>query len=146
VVAGIAGPVIAADQVTKSLAVSHLHRPLHLWGSWGFALRYNSGSAFSLFSDHAPVLTVLAIVLVAALLVAAWRVTSMSLTVGIALVLGGAVGNVADRMFRGHHGDVVDFITAPHWPTFNVADSAITVGVCVVIVTLLLHDPAASNV
>ena len=46
----------------------------------------------------------------------------------LGLVLGGALGNLADRAFRGHHGDVVDFITLTHWPTFNVADACITVG------------------
>jgi signal peptidase II len=55
--------------------------------------------------------------------------------------MGGAVGNLSDRLFRGHHGDVVDFVTLSHWPTFNVADSAITAGV-VVLIVLSLRRPA----
>ena len=52
-------------------------------------------------------------------------------------MLGGALGNLADRLFRGHHGEVVDFLTFTHWPTFNVADAAITVGVVLLLAVLL---------
>jgi signal peptidase II len=59
--------------------------------------------------------------------------------VGFGLVLGGAVGNLGDRWFRGHHGAVVDYITLSHWPTFNVADAGITIGVVVVALSLALR-------
>ena len=65
------------------------------------------------------------------------------MAVGLGLVLGGAVGNLADRLVRGHHGDVVDFVTLTHWPTFNVADSAITVGVVLLLVLQFRRPPAA---
>ncbi|HUA94033.1 MAG TPA: signal peptidase II, partial [Acidimicrobiales bacterium] len=61
--------------------------------------------------------------------------------VAVGLVLGGALGNLSDRAFRGHHGDVVDFVTLTHWPTFNVADACITVGV-VLLVVLYWREPA----
>ena len=61
----------------------------------------------------------------------------------LGLILGGALGNLADRAFRRHHGSVVDFITLSHWPTFNVADSCITVGVVVLVV--LLAGPSRSR-
>jgi len=126
---GVALVVVAADQVTKSVAVAHLTRPVHVLGPIGFALGYNSGAAFSLFTGAAPVIAPIAAVLVGALVWLAWRAGSAGLAVALGLVLGGALGNLADRAFRGHHGQVVDFVTFPHWPTFNLADACITIGV-----------------
>lgn len=132
--AGVAAVVVAVDQVTKSLAVAHLHRPVHLLGPLGLSLGYNSGSAFSLFTGAAPVLAAVAVVLVGALAWLAWRARSTAVAAVLGLVLGGAVGNLCDRLFRGHRGDVVDFVTLSHWPTFNVADSCITVGLVLLVV------------
>ena len=126
--------VVAADQITKSVVVADLHRPVHVVGPFGLALGYNSGSAFSLFTGAPAVIAVVAIVLVVVLVVLAWRAPSLPVAVAVGLVLGGALGNLADRAFRGHHGDVVDFITLSHWPTFNVADVCITVGVVLLVV------------
>lgn len=138
--------MVAADQVTKSLAVAHLHQPVHLVGPFGLALTFNSGAAFSLFSGAAPVIAPLAAVLVVVLVFAAWRSRAPGISVGLGMILGGALSNLADRAFRGHGGAVVDFITLTHWPTFNVADAAITLGaVLVVVVTLVRgrgHDSA----
>jgi signal peptidase II len=125
----VAAVVVLVDQVTKSLAVAHLTHPVHVVGPFGLGLGYNSGSAFSLFTGDAGVLAAVAVVLVAVLVFLAWRSRSTGIALALGLVLGGALGNLADRAFRGHHGQVVDFITFPHWPTFNVADSCITVGV-----------------
>ncbi|HEX3946336.1 MAG TPA: signal peptidase II [Acidimicrobiales bacterium] len=125
----MAGAVVAADQITKSEVVADLHRPVHLFGPFGLALGYNSGSAFSLFTGDTAVVVVVAVILVAVLGWLAWRAPSTAVAVAVGLVLGGALGNLADRTFRGHHGRVVDFVTLTHWPTFNVADACITVGV-----------------
>lgn len=130
----IAIVVVAADQVTTSVVESDLSHPVHVLGPFGLAVQYNSGSAFSLFTGDGPVLVVVSAVLAVALVVAAWRSRSRVAQVGIGLVLGGAIGNLADRLFRGHHGDVVDFITLSHWPTFNVADACITVGLVLLVV------------
>jgi signal peptidase II len=138
--AGVAAAAVAADQVTKSLAESNFHRPVHLVGPLGFALGYNSGSAFSLFTGVPAVLAAVSAVLVGGLVWLAWQARSPAMAVGVGLVLGGALGNLADRAFRGHHGDVVDFITLTHWPTFNVADACITVGV-VLLVFLYWRTP-----
>ncbi len=143
VAAGVAAAVVAADQVTKSLAEAHLHQPVHLLGPLGLDLGYNSGSAFSLFTGNAAALAVVAVVLVAVLGFLALRTRRVAVAVGLGLVLGGAVGNLADRLVRGHHGDVVDFVTLTHWPTFNVADSAITVGVVLLLVLQFRRPPAA---
>jgi signal peptidase II len=131
---GVAVVVVVADQVTTSLVEAHLHHPVHVVGPFGLALQYNSGSAFSLFTGDGSVLVVVAVVLSLALLAAAWVSRGVLVAVAIGLVLGGALGNLADRLFRGHHGDVVDFITLSHWPTFNVADSCITIGLALAVI------------
>jgi MFS family permease len=89
------------------------------------------------------VLGVVATVMAVVLVVLARRVRRTSSAVGLGLVLGGALGNLADRLFRGHGGAVVDFITLSHWPTFNLADTAITVGVVLLVVTLLFRPTTA---
>jgi signal peptidase II len=139
VVAAIAAAVLVADRVTTSLALHHLHGVQHIWGPFGLALNFNSGFAFSLFSGRAVLVTVLLCLGVAVL---AW-VVSLARTrleaIGGGLVLGGAAGNLSERLVSdGHYGQVPDFITLTHWPTFNVADAAVTVGVIVVAATLLL--------
>jgi len=138
---GVAAVVVAADQATKSVAVSHLGHPVHVLGPFGLSLGYNSGAAFSLFTGAPLVLAGVAVILVGILLYLAWRATSAWLAAAIGLILGGALGNLADRAFRGHRGDVVDFITLTHWPTFNVADAAITVGIMLVLVLWLVPVP-----
>ncbi len=131
----VAALVVALDQVTKSLALAHLHTTVHLLGPLGLGLTFNSGAAFSLFSGDPAVLGPVAALVVGLVLVVAWRSRSMWLSVGLGLILGGALGNLSDRAFRGHGGAVVDFITLSHWPTFNVADAAITVGAVLVVVS-----------
>jgi signal peptidase II len=133
----IASIVVALDQITKSLALANLHRPIHLFGPFGFNLAFNSGAAFSLFTKDSVAIVVIGVAVIAMLGFIAWRSAAGGLTVGIGLILGGALGNLSDRAFRGHHGAVVDFITLTHWPTFNVADSSITIGALVVVVVNL---------
>ena len=129
--AAVAVAVVGIDQVTTSWAVSGLRRPVHLVGPLGLALQYNAGTAFSLFASGGEWLTVAVVVVVVAVAIAAWWARSGLDAVGYGLVIGGALGNLADRFVRGHHGDVVDFVTLSHWPTFNVADACITAGVVV---------------
>ena len=68
------------------------------------------------------------------------RVQTLPLAVGGGLVLGGAVGNLSQRIAGGHGGRVPDFVTLEHWPTFNLADACVTVGVVVVIWALLFGE------
>ena len=133
----IAVIVVVADRVTTTLAVDHLHDVRHVWGPFGLALTYNSGFAFSLFSGRGLLVTVILCigVLVVAFVVA--QVRTMPLAVGSGLVLGGAIGNLSERIVGGPGGDVPDFITLRDWPTFNLADACVTVGVIVIIVSLL---------
>jgi signal peptidase II len=134
----IAAVVLAADLVTTALAVDHLHDVRHVWGPFGLALTFNSGFAFSLFSGRAVAVTVLLCIGVVVLAVVVARFQTIPLAIGGGLVLGGALGNVVERIFGGHSGQVPDFVTLTHWPTFNVADACVTVGVVVVIVGLLV--------
>jgi len=129
VVAAMAVGVILLDQLTKTLAVDRLSRgPIHLVGSFWLALSYNTGVAFSLATGLTLPIIIVAAVLVA---VVAWfgrTVPNVAAAVGIGMILGGALGNLGDRLLRGHHGAVVDFVHSGFWPTFNVADSSIVCG------------------
>ncbi len=136
----IAAAVVVADWVTTTVAVDHLHDVRHVWGPFGLALTFNSGFAFSLFSGRATAVTVLLCVGVVVLAVVVWQVRTVFLAVGAGLVLGGAVGNLSQRIFGGHGGRVPDFITLDYWPTFNLADACVTIGVIVVIMAVLFGD------
>lgn len=116
-----------------------------LW--WSYA--ENNGAAFGMFQNGGPILG-LAAVFAAGLIV--WnlpQVTSRTEEVALALVLGGALGNLVDRIVRGAgflDGAVIDFIKVPNFPNFNVADSAITIGVTILIVASLFGSAANSDV
>jgi signal peptidase II len=135
----LAAVVVVADRVTTAVAEHHLHGTEHVWGPFGLALQFNSGLAFSLFTGRATVVTILlgVGVLVVGVLVA--RVRTWSQAIGGGLVLGGGLGNLSERVVSDHHGLVADFITLTHWPTFNVADACITVGVVVLVASVLMR-------
>ena len=125
--------VVLLDQLTKTWAVAALaNGPVSIIGTdVQLALSRNTGGAFSLFQGLTPVLAVVAIVLVVFLVRAARKTDAVVAVVALALVLGGAIGNLGDRVFRAPgflRGAVVDFVRVGSFPTFNVADSAITVG------------------
>jgi signal peptidase II len=129
VMGAVSALVIAADQITKSLAVTDLaHHDVHVLGPIYLRLYYNAGVAFSVGTGLTGPIIVIAIVLVLSIAWVARGVPTMPAAVAFGLILGGAVGNLADRLFRGHHGAVVDFLYSRVWPTFNLADSCIVVG------------------
>jgi signal peptidase II len=136
--------VLVVDRVTTSVAEGHLHGAVHVWGPFGFALQFNSGLAFSLFTGRATLVTVLLALGVVVLALVVSRVRTMSQAIGGGLVLGGGLGNLSERVVSNHHGLVADFITLSHWPTFNVADACITVGVIVIAASLLLDHPVGA--
>ena len=137
--------VVTADQVTKSLAVSRLSAgPVHLIGPFAFVLTYNTGVSFSIASGLTLPIILIVVVVVAVLAYFGRTVPNTAAAVGVGMILGGAVGNLADRVFRGHHGAVVDFIRSGFWPTFNLADSAIVCG-CVVLAVALWRSTATSQ-
>jgi signal peptidase II len=137
----IAVVVVVVDRITTTLAEDHLHDVQHVWGPFGLALTFNSGFAFSLFSGRAVIVTVLLCVGVVVLAWVVAQVRTVPLAIGAGLVLGGAVGNLSERIVGGHGGQVPDFITLDYWPTFNFADACVTVGVIVVIVALVFSRP-----
>jgi signal peptidase II len=135
--------VLLLDQGTKALAVAHLTegRPVRLLGpALRLDLTRNPGAAFSTATGLTWVLTVIACVVVVVLVRVARRLGSRVWAVTLGLLLGGACGNLTDRIFRAPgvaRGYVVDFLEFPHWPIFNLADSSIVcAGVLVVLLTL----------
>lgn len=126
--------VIAVDQVSKTWAEDRLrHGPVHVAGPLEFRLVFNSGFSFSLGAGHPLAVSILAGVVSGALLVYALVTSETGRSVASALVVGGALSNLADRVVRHHHGAVIDFIEVPHWPVFNVADACITIGVVLLV-------------
>jgi signal peptidase II len=136
----IAALVVLVDQLTKWWAVANLSdgHTVDLVGSLRLNLTFNSGMAFSRGKGAGPFIGVLALVVITVLLASLRRSGSTLSSVGLGLVIGGAIGNVCDRLFRRGEGflggEVVDFIDLQWWPVFNVADMAITVGGAILIV------------
>jgi signal peptidase II len=143
--AAVAAAVVVVDQVTKTWAVHRLsHGEIHVVWKLDLELTYNSGASFGLARGWAPVIAAVAVAVVMVLLASVRHVRSDALTVALGLVIGGALGNLADRVFRGHHGAVVDFIALHFWPTFNVADSCVVVG-AVVAALIVSHNGAPAG-
>jgi signal peptidase II len=139
------GLVVLLDQVTKSWAVSALTdgRVIHVLGSLQFSLGFNSGFAFSQGQGMGPLVGIFAIIAVLFLLRAVRKATTQLSALALCAIVAGAIGNIADRFFRGEgwlHGRVVDFIDLQWWPVFNVADSSITVGACALIAAMLMES------
>lgn len=142
----VAGIVLVLDQATKLLAVEtlNLNDPVDSWlplVEW--RLLTNPDAAFGIpgFTGMFLVVTVVVVVLIARALPRADRL-SMALAYG--LVVGGALGNAGDRVFRGFpNGEVVDFVDIGFWPTFNVADTGIVVGAALIVVLLLRAEREA---
>jgi signal peptidase II len=137
--------VLALDQLSKWWAVSQLpNDPVRLVGDdVGFVLVRNTGSAFSLFQAFTPFLAVIAIVVTVILVRTVRRTRDTLMLVGLSLVLGGALGNLVDRLFRTPgflKGAVVDFVHVGDFPTFNVADSAITIGAILIVIWAVRAD------
>ncbi|HEX5947007.1 MAG TPA: signal peptidase II [Acidimicrobiales bacterium] len=130
----VAAFALALDQLSKAWAVERLGNGeiIDLVGSLRLRLTMNFGSAFSLADGRGPLISLLALVVVAVLLRTGRHATRPTMAVALGLVLGGAIGNLIDRAFREGDGflggGVVDFVDLQWWPVFNVADSAIVVG------------------
>lgn len=137
--------VFVLDQITKWIIIQTIgpdaaRRTITIVpGVLEFVFVRNTGSAFGLFQGSSDFLKIAAVIAVMILLVYYIRSAAHDWVISIALglQLGGAFGNIADRY---RHGYVVDFIDFPRFPTFNVADSAITVGVVILIYALLFRD------
>jgi signal peptidase II len=140
--------VVALDQWTKGLASAQLEygRPVAILPVLNFTLQYNTGAAFSFLSDQSgwqrwffsAVAAIVSVVLLVWL--SRLRREQWLLALSLALILGGALGNLYDRLLLGY---VVDFISVhyagSYFPAFNVADSAISVGAALMILDTILQ-------
>lgn len=169
---GLAAVIVIFDQISKVLAdrLLTLHDPIPFIPLINWMLAYNPGAAFSFLGDAGGwqrwFFTVLSLLVSGFLVV--WliklRDTEKWTSISLALVLGGAVGNLIDRVLYGHVIDFIDFFYhssnsclplfypsgrgSCHWPTFNIADSAIFIGAILLIITSLFtnsHAPASDN-
>ena len=148
----VAAAVLAVDQLTKAWAVGRLGdgEIIDLVGSLRLRLTMNYGSAFSLADGRGPLISLLALVVVAVLLRTGRHATRPAMALALGLVLGGAFGNLIDRAFREGDGflggGVVDFVDLQWWPVFNVADSAIVVGAVLLFITQWREGEPADEV
>ncbi len=148
--AAIAPVVLALDVVTKVLAVAELEgqEPVELFGGLVYlSFLRNPGAAFGLAEGWTVILALVAFGVVGFILWIARRLRSVGWAIGLGLVLGGALGNLVDRIFRSPgplRGHVVDFISVvePYgtfFPVFNIADSGICVGGAVIVIMAVLQ-------
>jgi signal peptidase II len=130
----IAIGVYLIDVVSKVIVVATLSplRPVTLVGGFlQLNLLRNGGAAFSFGTSMTVVFTLIAVGVIVFILRTSRRLRSMPWAVTLGLLLGGATGNLTDRIFRSpglFRGEVVDWIQLPHWPVFNLADSSIVCG------------------
>ena len=160
---GLRGPyvwmmaaVVALDQVTKLLVdrLMALHESHEVLDGF-LRLTYvrNRGAAFGILSDaelpfQAGLFSLLSLAALAAIGLYAWRLPAQSRLprMALAVIMGGAIGNLIDRMRLGYVIDFVDAYLGPHhWPAFNVADSAITVGVVLLVLDMVLQPHPAPH-
>jgi signal peptidase II len=139
----VAAFVLAADVISKAIVVARMadHPPIRLLGGLlTITLTRNGGAAFSIGTSMTIVFTAIAVGVIVYILRTARNLRSIGWAVTLGLLLGGATGNLLDRIFRApgpFQGHVVDWIELPHWPVFNLADSSIVcAGVLVVLLAL----------
>jgi len=145
---GIAGIVVALDQWTKWLVRENIPFATQwLPDGWQWLMPYarlvywhNTGAAFGMFQNGAPIFTVLAFVVIGAILIYYPQIASEGwlFRLALSLQLAGATGNLIDRL--SHDGKVTDFISVGNFPVFNVADSSITIGTAILILGVWLSE------
>lgn len=142
---GIAGTIVVLDQLTKELVRRNLAFE-EMWAPWDWLMPYarivnwrNFGAAFGMFQNGALVFTILGIVVSILIIFYFPRVPREEwlLRLALALQLGGALGNLIDRLTQGY---VTDFISVGGFPVFNVADSCLTIGAVLLVVSVWLQD------
>ena len=132
----VAAVVVAVDQATKTWAVHALaDGPIHIWWRLRLVLALNSGAAFSLGTGVTPFVIAGVVAMLAVLLFLSRSVATRPAALALGLVLGGALGNLTDRLVRHNHRSVIDFVDFRPWPTFNVADAAVVCGAVLLVLT-----------
>lgn len=140
----VAAVVVVIDQLTKALAVTALaDEPISLIADvLQLALTRNTGASFSILTGNGTLIALVVVGVIVLVVAMLRRVNHRLEAVGLGLVLGGAIGNLLDRIFRGDgllDGAVIDFIDFSFFPTFNVADTAINVGVILLLIAAILR-------
>ena len=152
--------VVAADLLTKHMVTTGHWRAEYLWGLLRIVRVDNPGAAFGLFAGARGAFVAVKLAALVVILALLGRGQESRMTLPLALVFGGALGNLVDRL-RGA-GEVIDFIdvyvSSPgatdwlvrqfgtsHWPTFNVADSSIVVGACLLVIDMFRRQPVAEG-
>ncbi len=144
-VAIVAAGVIVVDQITKALVTESISRgeQVDVIGPLKFTLTFNDGVAFGLAGGGG--ILVIALSMFALVALGAFIATApdrLGTWLAGGLILGGALGNLLDRLRLGH---VTDFILLPNWPAFNIADMSITVGVVLLAWTVIRHDDSGKR-
>lgn len=155
----LSGLMVILDQLTKKIAEAELllHKPVAIFPSFNFTLMYNKGAAFSFLSEAGGWQRIFFVTLstIISIFLFFWlkqiatddkQKNNQLLQIAIALILGGAVGNLIDRAMTGA---VVDFIqlyySTYYFPAFNIADSAITVGAALLIIDMFLESKRTTH-
>ena len=140
----VAAIVVAADAISKQLVLDRLpgHPPVRLLhGLITLDLTFNAGAAFGVGTSYTAVIALIVCGVIVYIIRTARRLRSLAWTIALGLLLGGAMGNLGDRLFRAPgplRGEVVDWINLPHFPwTFNLADASITCAAVLIAVLAL---------
>lgn len=159
----LAAVIIVLDQLSKWAVVEHLMRPegvadtpfyspvhIEILPVFDLVMAWNRGVSFGILNNagawNAVILSVLSVAISAGLLVWMRKSTSMLVTLALGGIIGGALGNVVDRVRWGAVADFLDVhVMGYHWPAFNVADSAITVGAVLLVLDALFAKPSSDK-
>jgi signal peptidase II len=147
---GVGLGVFVADQLTKEWALNALTvgAPRHVFWTLHWNLVFNSGMAFSKGRGLGPLIAVIVPVVVGLIVRSLHTSKRLISAVIIGLIVGGAAGNLSDRMFRVGDGflggHVVDFIDLRWWPVWNIADAAVVIGMVLLAIEWSRHKPVAS--
>ena len=140
--------LLVLDQLSKHWAVSTLDagNPEHVVWTLQWNLAYNTGMAFSQGRGLGPVIAIAAVAVVVVLVASIARTDQRTARVSAGLLIGGALGNLTDRVFRGEawlRGGVVDFIDVQWWPIFNVADMGVSIGAVLLAASMVMARGAS---
>jgi len=134
-----AAGVVALDQATKHWALQALDEPVDLVGSLRLRLVFNDSAAFSIGGGRTTIISLIGLGVAGYLVHLGWQADRRRWAVGLGVLLGGAAGNLTDRVLRSGDGflggRVVDFVDLQWWPVFNLADVALWVGVALLLVS-----------
>ncbi|MBD3305499.1 signal peptidase II [candidate division KSB3 bacterium] len=135
--------IVIVDQYTKWLIEQARPSMTVIPGFFNLTYARNTGAAFGILQGKQTLLTVVSVIAIGILVFLLWyeRPERRGFLVALALILGGTCGNFIDRVRQGYVVDFLDvYISRYHWPSFNVADSAITVGVGLLIIVTFLEE------